>query len=179
MEEHRAIKLMLAVLDNIADRLDAGESIEPAQLEDMVEFIRVFADSCHHAKEEGLLFKEMEAAGVPAEGGPITVMLQEHEMGRTFVAQLSSAVERYKNGDNAAAEDIADNARHYAGLLSLHIEKEDNILYPLADERLSGEAQRRLEEGFERVEREIIGPGRHEQFHNLLRDLEDKYLTGA
>ncbi len=177
VEEHRAIKLMLAVLDNVADRLDSGESVDPDRLEDIVEFIRVFADSCHHAKEEGLLFKEMEAAGMPLEGGPIAVMLQEHDMGRTFANRLAEAVERYKQGDAAAAADIVENARNYVGLLGLHIDKEDQILYPMADERLSEEAQLRLEDGFELIELEKIGPGRHDEFHTLLRELRDTYLN--
>jgi hemerythrin-like domain-containing protein len=36
----------------------------------MMEFLSVFADTCHHGKEEDFLFPGLEAAGIPNEGGP-------------------------------------------------------------------------------------------------------------
>jgi hemerythrin-like domain-containing protein len=176
MHEHQAIKRMLAVLEEVADRLDAGEHISADDMDRMVEFIRVFADKCHHGKEEGLLFLELEKAGMPREGGPIAVMKQEHDLGRSYVAGLAEAAERYRAGDSSAGGNFADNARNYAGLLMLHIDKEDNVLYPMANERLSEEQKERLLEGFEKVEREQIGPGKHEEFHRLLEEFEHKYL---
>lgn len=178
MEEHLAIKAMLAIMENIADRLDSGEQIDPEKLKQIPEFIHVYADSCHHAKEEGLLFKELEAAGMPAEGGPLTVMLQEHEMGRVFVVRLADAIDRFKRGDAGAGAEVAENMRNYIGLLGLHMDKEDQILYPLADERLSPEAQNRLTEGFDRIEEEVIGSGRHEEFQSMIQEYQNTYLRG-
>lgn len=177
MHEHQAIKRMLRVLGAISERLEAGEKVDPDDLESIVDFIRVFADSCHHGKEEDLLFVEMRKAGVPGEGGPIMVMEQEHDLGRSFVAGLAEAVARYRAGDADAARDIIENARDYIALLSQHIDKEDAILYPLADDRLSEEQQTRLAAGFEKVESERIGPGKHEEFHQLLERLEKSYLA--
>ncbi len=168
--------MMLAIMENIADRLDAGQRIDPGNLEKIPKFIRDYADSCHHAKEEGLLFKELEAAGMPVEGGPITVMLQEHEMGRVFVVRIADAIDRYQKGDPEANKDVAESMRNYIGLLGLHIDKEDQILYPLADDRLSPEAQRRLSEGFERIEQDVIGSGRHEEFQSMLQEFQNTYL---
>ncbi len=61
-------------------------------------------------------------------------------------------------------------------LLSQHIDKEDNILYPMADERIPEADQKKLEKGFEKVETEIIGQGTHEEFHRLLHSLKEEYL---
>lgn len=178
-EEHKAIKLMLRIAEKVNEKLEAGEEVNPEHLEQIVEFIRVFADKCHHGKEEDLLFVAMEEAGIPKDGGPIGVMLAEHDMGRGYVRGLSEAVARYKAGDRGVSPAIIENARNYVGLLSQHIDKEDNILYPMADMHLSEDQQEELLEGFEKVERERIGPGKHAELHKLLDHLQEVYLDGV
>ena len=176
MQEHEAIKLMLRILESAGEKLEAGEKVDVADLEGMLEFIMVFADKCHHHKEEDLLFPALQRVGVPKEQGPIGVMLMEHESGRNYVRGMAGGIEKYKSGDANASGQIAANARNYIRLLSDHIYKEDNVLYPIADARLSGKDQETLHDEFSRVEREIVGEGRHEEFHRLLDRLQKKYL---
>lgn len=175
-KEHEAIKLMLRILEAISKMLESGEKVDAKHLDSMVEFIQVFADKCHHGKEEGLLFPAMERAGIPRERGPIGMMLFEHTEGRDFVKGMKEAAAKYRKGDPKAGGEFAKQARNYANLLSSHIGKEDNILYPMADARLSEAAQQDLEKGFEKIEKEVIGQGRHEEFHELLHRLEEEYL---
>lgn len=70
-EEHRAIKRMLKVAEAVSGQLESDGKIPLEDLERIVDFIRGFADRCHHGKEEDLLFKEMITAGIPKEGGPL------------------------------------------------------------------------------------------------------------
>lgn len=177
-KEHQDIKLMLKIMEEVSRRLESGEKISFAHLDNIMEFIQVFADACHHGKEEGLLFPAMEEAGVPVEKGPLGVMLYEHNEGRDFIEAIKEALARYRRGEREAGKDIARNAKGYADLLRKHIDKEDNILYPMADERLSRATQEELEKQFERLERDLIGPRRHKEFHALLRRLKDDYLRG-
>lgn len=175
MAEHEAIKTMLRVLENLASRLEAGEKVDPEHLRMALDFITGFADRCHHAKEENLLFPAMESAGIPRYGGPIGVMLTEHEEGRRHVRAMKEAADRLARGEKEAGFDFARHARGYTSLLSQHIFKEDNILYAMADERISPADQEKLREEFARVEKEIIGPGQHERFEAILQELSTKY----
>lgn len=179
MDEHRGIEQMLRILEAVSSRLDAGEQVDQKDLEGMVEFIQVFADRCHHGKEEDLLFGAMNRKGIPSESGPIAVMLHEHGEGRSYVKGLADAVAAYGRGDKSAAAKISSNARGYIALLRQHIGKEDNILYPIADSRFSAEEDSALLEAFDKLENERIGPGRHEAFHAMLDSLTSKYLTEA
>jgi hemerythrin-like domain-containing protein len=174
-QEHRAILTMIAILGRMADRLDAGTAVDPDDLDRSVEFIRIFADQCHHAKEEGHLFPEMERAGVPRDRGPIGVMLAEHVTGRGYVAAMANAVPGIRKADRQAGAAFAAAARGYGELLTRHIDKEDRILYPLADARLTPQQQESLRECFLEVEKTIVGAGRHEEFHRLLERLEKAY----
>lgn len=181
-KEHEAIRTMLGILERVCTKLESGaqanlhEVVDPVHLEQIVEFIRVFADKCHHGKEEDLLFPAMEAAGFPRHGGPTGVMLKEHDEGRGYVRALSEAVSQFKAGDLAASVRIIQSARNYIALLDQHIEKENNVLFPMADMHLSEEKQRELSAGFERIETERVGAVKHEEFHQLLHNLKGIYF---
>lgn len=176
-QEHQAILLAIRILEKMSERLEAGQAIDPSHLEKSVDFIRVFADKCHHGKEEDLLFPAMETAGIPRTGGPIGVMLHEHVAGRNYVKAMAESIPGIKKGDKAAARSFAENARNYGALLSAHIYKEDQILYPMADARLTPAQQKELEACFADVEEKVIGHGKHEEYHRLLKELEAAYLA--
>lgn len=171
-EEHKAIKRMLTILNVACERLERGEKVSPDIFRRAIEFIRNFADSCHYGKEEETLFPLVEQRGIPREGGPTGVMRMEHEQGRSFVKALAEAVERYEQGDESAKADIIENARGYTQLLAQHIPKEDDILYPLADKILTLSDRKELLEKFEKVERERIGEGKHQEYLHLVEKLE-------
>lgn len=174
-KEHEAILRLIGVLTEIAGRLETGMPVDPDDLDQSLEFIRVFADKCHHAKEEGLLFPEMEKAGVPRDRGPLGVMLAEHELGRKHVEAMARAIPGIRTGDEHAAAAFAAAARGYGDVLVQHIAKEDRVLYPMADARLTEDQQAALEKGFAEIEETLIGGGRHGEFHRLLDRLEKAY----
>jgi hemerythrin-like domain-containing protein len=175
-KEHQGIELMLEILNAISRKMVGGDKIPVEQFDDIIEFFKVFVDKCHHGKEEEFLFPALEAAGVLREGGPIGVMLTEHEQGRKLVAALKDAVENYRSGTNGAADSIRDISNQYTTLLTEHITKENTILFPMADTRLDSDKDTELFEAFEQLEQDRIGIGKHEAFHSLLNNLEKIYL---
>lgn len=168
---------MLKILGKMSEKLRSGEKIERNVLEKILEFIKIFADKCHHGKEEDLLFPAMEEAGIPREGGPIGVMLYEHNVGRNAVKGMTEGIEEFYQGNENARKKITENAEIYIELLDSHIYKEDNILYPMADMHLSEEQQKELLEKFEEVEKNIVGEGKHHEFLELLENLEKYFNT--
>jgi hemerythrin-like domain-containing protein len=174
-EEHGGVKVMLEILGKACDGLDAGKGVDPQHLDQILEFLMVFVDKCHHAKEEEYLFPSLEQAGVSKEGGPIGVMLLEHQKGRDFIRRMSEAIPGVKRGDGPAVGRFVRNARGYRELLLAHIDKEDNVLYPMADALLSEDKDRELTKNFERVEEERVGHGKHEEFHRMMDRLKAAY----
>lgn len=175
--EHDAILSMLAILERVCVSLQSKEKVDASHLEEMIDFFRVFADKCHHGKEEAHLFPAMEEAGVPRYGGPLGVMLEEHDAGRGYVRAMSDGVQKYASGDVAGAAQFASSARRYVDLLRRHIDKENSILFPLADRSVAPQKQDELLKEFDRVEREVVGEGKHEEFHRLLQKLQRIYTT--
>jgi Uncharacterized conserved protein len=169
--EHEGILHMLAILRAIASDLKSGAPLPRKRLEDILEFLRVFADKCHHGKEEDILFPALERTGLPREGGPIGVMLHEHVLGRGHIRDMGAAL------DADAPDAFAAAGLAYADLLTQHIAKENNVLFVMAERLLGAEALTAMHEDFERLEAERIGPGRHEAFHRLLDELAAAYLS--
>jgi len=174
IHEHEAIRFALRVLERMADLAEGGAAVDADDQARLIAFIQEFADKCHHGKEEGLLFPALEAAGVAREGGPVGAMLEEHEAGRAFVGRMEAAFRDGSRGRNFAAA-----ARGYVELLRAHIEKENKVLFPMAERRLEPSILEELYSRFEDHERDVIGSGRHEELHAMLEDFERKYLGPA
>ena len=167
MAEHRIIEGVLDALDEGAKRLDTGAHVPNDFFLGAAEFIRGFADDCHHRKEEGVLFKALVRHGFPEHEGPVGMMLAEHAEGRRLTQELLAAALRLQEGDPGAAATIARNARAYAALMRQHIQKEDRVLYVMAEQAIPPDEQDGMAVEFERVEREEAGRGVHEKFMAL------------
>jgi hemerythrin-like domain-containing protein len=174
--EHEAVRLMLEIMDSAAAGISAENKIRTADIDDIIDFLKIFVDKCHHGKEEHILFPKLEESGIPREGGPIGVMLAEHEQGRAFIRNMSSAIADYKNGVESAAASLAENIGAYNELLRGHIDKENNVLFEMADSVLSEEVQDILFDRFEELEENVIGAGTHEKLHKRLETLSEYYL---
>ncbi len=151
MDEHQLILAVLDSLEEAADRLDNGDLVDPDFFLDAAEFVAGFADKCHHAKEEDILFVAMTAMDMPQDSGPVAVMLAEHDEGRQYTAGFRSAAQQMKDGDAAAATDVVRNVYDYVNLLREHINKEENVLFPMAEQIIPMDAMAKMSEDFQRV----------------------------
>lgn len=169
--EHRVVLLVLTGAEREANAIRGGAAVHAEAVEQMLEFFRNFVDRCHHAKEERHLFPALAAKGFSPESGPVAVMLHEHEQGRAAVRAIAAALPGARAGDRKAALALAGSLLGYAELLRAHIFKEDNVLFPMAEQVLPDEEQARLAGEFDAVEAEEIGPGVHERYHRLAHTL--------
>jgi hemerythrin-like domain-containing protein len=135
MREHRVIeKLMPPIRAAVAAGRREGR-IDTGFVERAIEFIRHYADRCHHGKEEDILFRALERKPL---SGPHREILdelkEEHRMGRQRVRELAEALEAYRRGDDGALAVILDRLDLLASFYPLHIQKEDqNFFFPVMD----------------------------------------------
>lgn len=175
IHEHNTVLVALQVLDKVAAAITAKDDTAPLHLEQLLNFFKGFVDRCHHGKEEDALFPELERRGVKRDGGPIGVMLSEHEVGRGHVRALVENLERLRGGDARAAAKIGEHANAYRDMLQAHIHKENNVLFPMADRLVPEDVAATLAEKFEEIERDRVGEGKHEAYHAMLHTLKDLY----
>lgn len=169
--EHRIILKVLDAAKREVDAIARTGTVREDVVLKVLDFVRNFADACHHAKEEKRLFVKMSERGMPLNSGPLAVMLREHEEGRRLVKAVADALAPAVQGDKRALQALKDGLAAYVDLLRAHIGKEDNVLYPLADKMLTAGDQKALAEAFERIEAVETGAGVHEKYHKLADEL--------
>jgi hemerythrin-like domain-containing protein len=168
---------MLKILKIAGQRFQLGEKVNIEHLEKLLNFLKIFADTCHHGKEEKYLFTALEAIFNSQEKLMISQMLEDHKTGQNHIKNLSEAFADYKAGNLKAGYKIAETIRNYIELLTQHIQRENNVLFQLADDHLSEDQQTALYETFEEFEETAIGMGTHEKLHSIIHELKGIYLN--
>mgnify|MGYP000586462031 FL=1 len=161
-KEHGAILRVLDILEKMTEPENRNHENILQYYSEVVYFLKIFADKCHHGKEEDFLFKELVSKGIPNEGGPIGVMLREHVQGREYISQMSKSLEE-KN-----IEGFVNVASLYRELLRRHIDKENSVLFVMADRVMSEQEQDQMLSQFERHEENVVGHGVHEKLHAMI-----------
>ncbi len=163
VDEHVLIKRLLALVPTITDFVEKSDTVDKELILNCVDFIRGYADKFHHMKEEDILFKYVDE-----QSEIIKVMYEDHVTGRNHVKQV---VEGAESGNKAQ---IKEHLNGYRDLLTQHIKKEDEILYPWIDRQLSdqqvGELFQRCSAADASVGEEL--PKRYEKF---IIELEGKF----
>jgi hemerythrin-like domain-containing protein len=126
VREHQLIKRLLAVLPAMLRDLDLDKVSGQEMVSSAVSFIQDYADKYHHAKEEDILFKYFDE-----DLDILKVMRDEHETGRGHIRAVLDALKRRDTADAVA------HLKAYSELLTKHIRKEDEVLYPWLDRQLS------------------------------------------
>jgi hemerythrin-like domain-containing protein len=177
LAEHEAVRLTLNILKKMGRTIDeTGKIANTEHVERLFDFFSTFVDRCHHGKEEALLFPALEQVGISREGGPVGVMLKEHQQGRELVAKMQTTLSQYVDGRGNAARLFKTHADDYIALLDFHIDKENNILFPMAIKHLPERQLAEMKHGFDKIETEKIGVGQHESFHKMLDSFKTLYL---
>ena len=170
--EHQVILRVTRVLGGLMDRFEESGEFPDSPLARCVEFIRLFADACHHGKEEDLLFPVLETRGIPRDSGPIGVMLHEHQVARQLTRDMRDALGRSRTGEEAARGEFCQAARSYIDLITKHIFKEDNILFNMGARVINADDQCELVTQFCAVNCRVFEGKRREQLQKIADELE-------
>jgi hemerythrin-like domain-containing protein len=176
MNEHRVIEKVLDALESFSKRVEGSEE-DRHTAGQFAEFFRMFADRCHHGKEEDLLFQELQTMGMSADSGPIGVMLEEHKLGRDCVGRIAAVA----GGNGVWTPEERDSfngaASEFVPLLRAHIQKEDQVLFPTADGMLPPEKIDQLSGQFDEFTQNNIGKDIHNGLLELAKNLSRRWST--
>lgn len=174
-EEHKHILDAIKVLTATGSELSKGNDSAVDDIPQLIEFIRRYADDYHHGKEEDILFVLLQKHGLPIESGPLSVLLADHDQGRVFVRNLAENTDKFLSSDKSGRQAIIDNARGYARLLLAHIDKEDNVLYPMADKILDDGERHKILQQFKAKEASIKKSKK--DYEDMIVTLGQKWLS--
>ncbi|MHB9131000.1 MAG: hemerythrin domain-containing protein [Armatimonadota bacterium] len=163
VDEHTLIKRWLALIPELVADIDLEAESGRQLVLNGIDFIRAYADRFHHAKEEEILFTRFDA-----NQEIIRVMLDDHTTGRNHVRAMLEAVEQR---DTAK---LAEHLLGYRQLLTEHITKENEILYPWMDRRLSPPEVESLAQEFSQADSRVA-PDMTGQFTQFIVRLEARF----
>ena len=130
MREHRLIERMIRIMNTKLENIKKENKADPLFIDTAVDFIRTYADRCHHGKEEDILFRDLGKRSISAEHKRIMdELIKEHAMGRNNVKKLFDAKEKYVQGDKKILNDIISNMEILVKFYPKHIEKEDKHFF--------------------------------------------------
>lgn len=150
MIEHRLIERMISLMAKERDRMKISNKTNPAFIDTVVDFIRSYADYCHHGKEENILFRELQKKDLSAEHKNImSELIEEHILGRKTTGRLVEANKGYSQGDIKALPIIIECTSVLVDFYPKHIEKEDRLFFlPVMAYFTQEEKDSMLQEGF-------------------------------
>jgi hemerythrin-like domain-containing protein len=163
VDEHVYIKQLIAYITNVLELVAKDEKIDRELLRDVIRFIREYADKYHHAKEEDILFDYTDSSLEV-----IKVILEDHVTGRGHVQAVVDAIETENK------EEIISHLTAYQALLTEHIKKEDEILFPWIDRTLTTGQVGELFQKFAQANTEL-GEELPERNLNFLETLHGKF----
>ena len=172
--EHRVIERALHALDGVSIRLEWGDHVPYDVLSQLVDFIDVFADRYHHGREEECLFPVLALKGIPYHGGPLQAIEQQHEIERDLTAEMERAIKSFREDDPESRRHFVEAARRYSQHLIRHMEREESILFRLADEILDDEDKTALAEAFKQAEGQLP-PRSQEEYERIAAKLENDW----
>lgn len=170
MIEHRLIERMIRIMESEAKRIEKDGVLNLAVIEKAVDFIRSYADRCHHGKEEGILFRELEKKKLSGEHKRILdELVEEHRLGRKLTASLAEAGEEAAAGNRSQVAGAAAILKSLATFYPKHIEKEDKHFFiPVMGYFTESEKQGMLKEGYEFDQRLI-----HKKYRQMVELFEN------
>ena len=168
--------LLVADHEQTEKVIDALETLwsdrapEPATVARALRYFNEFADACHNQKEELHLFPRLQAAGMPAEGGPLAVMLAEHERSQELLTSFTTLGQRVVAGDATASAEMVTVFQEYGALLKSHYWKENDILYPMGRRFLPAQEGAAVVADIETLEASL-GPDTRQRFAALAQEI--------
>ena len=162
VNEHVVIKRWLALIPSVVERIDLATDEAVQTVLDGIDLIQSYADRLHHAKEEDILFTYFDDSQMIFQ-----VIYEDHRIARNHVKKMLSSIER----KDAAA--LSQHLTAYGLLLAEHIKKEDEILFPWLDEKLTDEQIAELTLKFDQEDRAV--GGEPEKYLSYLDNLEDQF----
>jgi len=169
MIEHRLIERMVAVMDRHQKRIEGGQDPDPRLLDDIIDFLRSYADRCHHGKEEDLLFRALaEKPLTQTMRSAMERLISDHAHSRKLVGELDELNGKLRSGDGTATGGISRILAELVIIYPDHICREDRVFFPQAMKYLDPQEREAMLQAFTDFDRRLI----HERYGNLVQGAE-------
>ncbi|MBC8390280.1 MAG: hemerythrin domain-containing protein [Actinobacteria bacterium] len=165
MIEHRLIERMIKLLDLEFNNIKKTDEVNISFIDQAIDFIKTYADRCHHGKEEDILFRELKNKTItPVHKKTLDKLVEEHIYARETTRILVDAKNKYSNGNKGNVSTILKQLNKLVEFYPKHIAKEDkNFFIPCMAYFTRKEQDNMLNEFWE-FDRKLI----HEKYRKII-----------
>jgi len=171
VSEHEMIERAMAVLKNNLEKIESAVKA-PLQMQRAIDFLLEFGDKMHNTKEEKFLFPHMAQKGLPVEGGPIGVMLMEHDAERKLLQKMTADLPSLAEATPAARQKFAAEGFEYLKIRAEHIWKENDVLYAMGRKVFSDDDNTGLLKEFKTLDQQTYGDNARQHYEQMLAEVE-------
>jgi DUF438 domain-containing protein len=171
VSEHEMIERAMAVLKNNLENIESAVKT-PLQMHRALDFLLEFGDKMHNTKEEKFLFPLMAQKGLPVEGGPIGVMLMEHDAERKLLQKMTADLPNLADATPAARQKFAAEGFEYLKIRAEHIWKENDVLYAMGRKVFSDDDNTGLLKEFKTLDQQTYGENARQHYEQMLTEVE-------
>jgi hemerythrin-like domain-containing protein len=162
-DEHRIIERVLNAMASEAVRIQSGDPVNADFVRGAVSFFTEYADGFHHLKEETVLFPMLERAGLPRGNSPLDNMLSDHIDSRALMTAISDSVDDAVRNHSEARNRVAEGMATYVAMTRRHIDQEENMIYPMAEQMVQGAGRVEVEKSFIGADEQMTDAARRER----------------
>jgi len=178
MIEHRLIERLIALMGQELNRIKDNVAVDPefafvdpVFIDIAVDFIKTYADRCHHGKEEGILFKSLADKPLSPEHRQIMEdLIREHAWARETTAKLLKAKENYLLEKAGALNEVLENLGRLVEFYPGHIEKEDRHFFIPAMAYLTEAEKAEMLRQMADFDQKLI----HEKYRQVVESIEQR-----
>ncbi len=172
MWEHKLILRMIAEMRAASARAAEGDELPPGFVDTAVDFVRSYADRCHHGKEEDILFRDLAEKDLASDRAQMMQeLVRDHVWARAATRRLVEANDRYGRGDDEALDEVLSTINELTEFYPVHIEKEDHAFFKPAMAYFSADEQAMMAQAFDEFDRMLI----HERYSRVVEELESRH----
>jgi hemerythrin-like domain-containing protein len=169
MWEHRLIERMVALMSRSLQEMTDANGVNPFFIDVATDFLKTYADRCHHGKEEDILFRELSKKNLTKEHRDfMSQLVDEHTYARMTVGRILAAREAYLSGNTDSLGDIIWLMKNLVDFYPAHIEKEDKYFFHQCMGYLTQQEQGAMLQEFWDFDRKLI----HEKYGQLVERME-------
>ena len=175
IKEHKEINELLEIMSKIAAKIKSKDVFYPTDVEEIIDYLIIIIDKSHHGKEDEVFYPELISTGISKEAEPLSLINYEHTLAKRYLKEISSCVVNCKIGNDFSGELLADSLTNYVVVIQNHIKREEEFVFPIANEVLSTEKQNEILQRFEHIDQQNITHSFLDRFNKLVNKLKSKY----
>jgi len=169
MIEHRLIERMIRLMEVEMHNIETNSKPDTDFIEKACDFLKTYADRCHHGKEEDILFNRLKDKNLSAEHEEIlNRLIEDHKLARKTTSDLAAVNKDNKNGLKDRMNEIREYLKLLTDLYPEHIRKEDKVFFIPSMSYFTDEEKDKMLESFNEFDRNLI----HEKYKSLVTDYE-------